>query len=164
MASLTAIFQNVAALLPAGTNTGLGADKLRSLSSWPRVVFLPANEDYGGPQGYGGDGLNSPPPLWVRSATVEIHVWGKDFDATETLRDQVIQSIHRVAFGSYVIQGGQWVSDAGASDISGVAYVLTVSFMCPVTRPDETTATISSMATTTTMQFPSGSTYSESTG
>lgn len=160
MPGLSAIFANVNALLPKGTNVDIGAAAIRGQSSWPRVVWVPANEDYGGPQGYGGDGRNSPPPLWVRSATVEVHVWGKDLDATEVLRDQLIQSIHRCCFGSYTIQGGQWINDAGASDVSGIAYVLTVSFAIPVTRTAETTATIGSSALTAEMDFPNGRVYS----
>jgi hypothetical protein len=159
--ALTSIFAAVNALLPTGTYHDVGADKIRAQGSWPRVIWVPGTEDFGPALGQGGDGTGTPPPIWTRMANVEIHIWGQTLDTTEALVQKVIQAIHANCWGAYQLQGGQWVGDTGASDITGAVYVLSAMFLIPVTRAPEVMASPSHMPTTVEIDFPSGAVVSQ---
>lgn len=134
IAPLSSIFNAVNALLPAGTITGIGPDKIKYDESPPRVIWIPMNETFGPPRGFGGDFITDPSPLWTRLSSVDVHIWGKDQDATEVLLNLLIAAVHRLAHGCYEVTRGNWMNVDGASLTLGQVYILSIMFRIPVTR------------------------------
>ena len=111
----------------------------------PRIVFVPRTERII-PAGQGADGVSDPRPLWIRRATVEAHIWGKDSAETERFLDILVQAIHALAWGSYDLSGGgSWIAAGEARSDKGEIYVLSMLWDVPITRAPDTFAVVTAM-------------------
>lgn len=117
-------------------------------NTFPRVVFVPTVGTHDGntAQAGIGDGITTPPALWLRTVQVELHLWGKDFDDCEDLMQRVARALHGVAWGGDRSLGEDWTRNQGATAKAGVLVVMTVSVEIPITRDQETFAVIEDFA------------------
>ena len=92
--------------------------------------------------------------LWLRSATVEAHLWGADTAACEAMLDEVVRALLiECSPKSYRIASGRWARGPEMVQF-GDAYVLTLQLLIPITRRAEQTATITGVTETTKIVNP----------
>jgi hypothetical protein len=159
--SLSTIFAaiNAAAtpLLPTGVTFGEAGSDIFAESNFPRVVWVPIDEQWGPAAPQGGDGVTNPRPLFTRQCNVQCTVWGADQDTVEAMINALTSTIHEaITRGSYLITRGNWL-DVQAINKAGAAYVMTVVLLVPVTHTPDPTATITSIPNATQVITPYGS-------
>jgi hypothetical protein len=138
----------VTAGLPTGTSSLVGPEFVKDLGTKPpRVVWVPNRERMEPADNPGSD----PRQLATRAAGVQVHVWGSDYDATETLLNQVISAIHNSAqlWGAYKLTGeAGWLALDGRFTVLGRCYVFEVEFLIPVVEGPYTTGLVTSIPET----------------
>lgn len=96
----------------------------------PRVVWVPTNDDFVGPQKNPRGGAHAQHSLMTRVCGVTLVCWAETIDATEDLVECAVRHLARSAGVGAVgvtIQRGQWVSEAGVSQY-GEGYALSITF------------------------------------
>lgn len=144
--SMLAVLKNVAERMPPELEVEFEFEGHARHGEPPRVSFDVdgMTESFGGPAGAGIAG--QPRALWMRTASVEAEIWGKDQEATEKLLNHLVAALHEAAAGSYAIRAGKW--RRGGESALGVGYVLVFELLVPITREPEATAPITSMPQT----------------
>lgn len=130
----------------------------------PRIAWVPTSEQWGPPQGQGGDSstdsvgnMNLPggalQPLATRRAEVECDLWGADRDTVETMINAVASAMRDDLYGAYQVTGARWLMQEETSK-DGEVYRMTFVFLIPVLRvqPGETTQTVTSIPITPQVQ------------
>ena|ERR1041385_3588857 len=132
--------------LPVGVKGAIGPENLKVHDLPPRVVFVPRREPWGPSETVGAD----PRQMYTRECGVQCYLWGADYDATETLINQVVTAIHGYTYGSEVGKYGEW--DPGSDGLVklGRLYVFDAMIKVPVfeTPQDFTTGTVTSIPET----------------
>jgi hypothetical protein len=151
--ALSAIFAGVKEEFDAilsGVEWMDGGEHLGANNSPPRVVWVPTEDAYSASEIHGDSTYplaTSPRPLLQCDATVEVHLWGRERDETEQLRDAFVASLRRAAGAAFKVTRGFWpVQDSRSLTQSGRVYVLTISFPIPILDVVQPLATV----TTTT--------------
>jgi hypothetical protein len=143
--SLSQVIRRVTALLPQGVKTMVGPEHLKTHDAPPRVIWVPSRDRYGPPESTGAD----PRQLRTRLAGCEVHVWGRDYDATEGLLNLVQAAIHTVAYGCYALETeAGWLALEGPLQNLGRAYVFHAVFKLPVTAAPATLGQVTSIPQT----------------
>lgn len=111
---------------PAMTDLGilLGREHISEQSAPPRIVMIPVGSKWGPKSVYHGASANTAErerqnqqrSIATEKVVFEVHTWGEadppdpdnDFDATQVLYQQVIQSIHALTAGTYELLDGAW--------------------------------------------------------
>jgi len=140
------------ALAPAPPPLFRFADTTKMNDSPPRIIYVPRSGPITGPQGQGGDGVRNPRPLWTRNIGMEVHLWGADFAATETLMNVLTQAIHSVLWGAYLMHSEDWNTAADTANKLGVVCVLQMTWKIPITRAPDTTAVVRTIPLTPEIQ------------
>jgi hypothetical protein len=103
-----------------------GEDEKPSQDSlYPRVIWIPREDDFEGTEGWTVapyDSSKQPRSLVTAAARFEARCWGIDYDRTEVLRDQVINSLHLALTANQRLQGGEW--EPASINQAGRVYVL----------------------------------------
>ena len=129
-----------------------GEERDAENDSPPRAVIFPTNDTFEAPWNPGGNQR----PVKNVSTGLEIHAFGRDYDETETLRDQIVLAIHASAYGAYVLQGGAWDRTTLRTQY-GRKYVLRLTVQAPIADIKLATAKANSKTqTSVTMKFPAG--------
>jgi hypothetical protein len=151
--ALSAIFAGVKEEFDAilsGVEWMDGGEHLGANNSPPRVVWVPTDDAYSASEIHGDSTYplaTSPRPLLQCDATVDVHLWGRDRDETEQIRDALVAALRRAAGAAFKVLRGFWpVQDAKALVQQGRVYVLTISFPIPILDVVQPLATV----TTTT--------------
>lgn len=134
----------------------LGRQRVVEEASAPRIVFVPTGSTFGPKSVSNVASITGNPTAdlvrqWQQRSiatdqtTFEVHVWGvlnaaspspeDDFDATETLYDQVIASTHLLTVGRYTLGKGEWADQKPAATQwtkMGHEFVFTISLARPV--------------------------------
>lgn len=110
---------------------------------FPRVVFFPTEDEFGGTEDYaqGRDQRTQPRSLVTDVAHFETHCWGCDYDRTELLRDTVINGIHFAVQATKLVLRGHWES-AKRLGKAGQLYVLNWSVKKPVLQLSQDTTVV----------------------
>jgi hypothetical protein len=141
----------VSAEIP-GVPSLIGAEHLAANATPPRLVWVPTTDRFDGAE-KGGSISRS---MRTRVAGVDLHIWGDDLAAAETLLHQAVSAVHRVAYGSYEVLAGRWLTDDGRELLlKGRVYVLSLAVRMPVTDA-LTKATVTQIVETKKMAFPAG--------
>lgn len=121
-----------------------GAETVFVQGAPPRIIYVPRTERIVGPGQLGGDGIGNPRPLWTRAVEVEVHIWGKDFTATEGLLNTFVRALHAVGWGDgvYKLTGGNWDLGGKSQTTLGIVYVLNMTWFVPITRALDTTVVL----------------------
>lgn len=130
----------------------LGREHVFEQSAPPRIVFIPARSKFG-PKSVAGNRQVGTSPERLRQlqqraiatekVVFEVHVWGQstppdpgyDFDATQVLYHQVIQSVHLLTAGAYELVDGAWADQvATATQLlkAGHEHVFGIAIATPV--------------------------------
>lgn len=151
--ALTDIIAAVMSRVPNDQNTGapvpsfLGPEFMQAEAVPPRLVWVPADETYGPAERIGDDARS----LRTRLATLELHIWGGDYAATELLLNQTLAAVHGTAAGSYELGKGMWMNHkTGPATDLGRVYVVQVTFKIPVTAAPPALKTVTTIPVTTT--------------
>jgi len=149
--SLSTTIGRVAAYLPTGVKSLIGPEHLKAHDSPPRVIWVPSRDRYGPPESTGAN----PRQLRTRLAGCEVHVWGRDYEATEELLNLLQAAIHYVAYGCYQLDQGEagWLALEGPLQNLGRAYVFHVVFKIPVTDAPPVTGPVSQIPLTPLASF-----------
>lgn len=130
----------------------LGREHIAEQSSPPRIVFIPVRSKFGAKSVSGhrqvAPSAERQRQLQQRSIATEkvvfeIHAWGQatppdpdlDFDATQVLYQQVIQSVHLLTAGAYELVDGAWSDQvATATQLlkAGHEHVFGIAIATPV--------------------------------
>lgn len=158
---LADLIAEIAAKLPPGTTSLVGARHIAAHGAPPRVVWVPTQDKFGPARQHGTE----PRAIKSRGAGVVVHIWARDPDgnpekdlaACEQLLNAVLWATHQVAYGSYEVVDGSWLGQDGEELTQmGRAYLLELQFQVPITAPVATTETIEIAAVQGGMTFPSG--------
>lgn len=125
----------------------------------PRVVWVPSADEFKGAQKNPRGGSSAQHSLMTRECGVTLVCWAETVEATEDLVEMLVRHLVRAAgVGSLgiTIQRGQWVSEAGASQL-GEGYALSITFpvdvraqgATPPTRPATVTPVLDTSGTGT---------------
>jgi hypothetical protein len=151
--ALSAIFASVKEEFDAilsGVEWRDGGEHLGANDSPPRVVWVPTEDAYSASEIHGDSTYplaTSPRPLLQCDATVEVHLWGRERDETEQIRDAFVASLRRAAGAAFKVTRGFWpVQDAKALVQQGRVYVLTISFPIPILDVVQPLATVTTTA------------------
>lgn len=165
-AAVTARMATIPAYANAPAWSFLNATNLYAGAAPPRVVWVPLQETAGPPIGQGSDGVSNPRTVATRQSEFALHLWAAsdiqtgqsdqqalDLDACELLLNALMWAIYSVSHGSpsLAFSGtGRWAkSNVDGQNLTlGVAYILPVTIWIPVTRPLETTATVTEIPAT----------------
>lgn len=126
---------------------GRGIKELAANNSPPRIVWVPAQDQYAIPD---VSDMNAR-SLMIRWAGVDAHVWGKDEEACEELFHQLASALRQTYTSSQALQmvGGRWITqemtDAGYLK-QGEVYVLSFALGIPVTREPFNLAAVTDIA------------------
>jgi hypothetical protein len=110
----------------------LGREHVDENSAAPRIVFVPVRSAFGprstANRNVAGNAVERAAQIAARSigtekVTFEVHAWGQadppdprnDFDATQVLYQQVIQSTHLLCAGIYEASSGAWADQVAGS-------------------------------------------------
>ncbi len=147
----------------------LNATHLAEAAVPPRIVWVPITEGFGPAMGQGGDGVKNPRPVATRQSFFEIHVWAAaepqtgavdqnaaDLDACELLLNAFMWATYSKIHGAPAlpfIGTGRWSrGNVDGSILSlGVAYILPMTVYIPVTRPPDTTVTVTEIPATVSL-------------
>jgi hypothetical protein len=145
-----AIQTELAAVGVTGVSFAFGGEHIPRLESPPRVVWVPR----GGPGSAPEKSSYNPRPLRTRNVSVEAHVWGADYAATESLLNSLLAATHRALHGSYEFTSEQW-PDMNAELLAyGRVVIVSMVFRIPVTDVPVPTALIQHVETTTPSILP----------
>ena len=146
----------------------LNATHLAEAAVPPRIVWVPLTEGYGPAKGQGGDGVSRPRTIGTRQSHFEAHIWAaatpqnglpdqdaRDLDACEALLNAFMFCLYAKVHGAPALPfvgTGRWSRGNvdGTVLTLGVAYILPFTVEIPVTRPPETTVTITEIDATLT--------------
>lgn len=137
----------------------VGAEELSSQDgTFPRVVFIPTEDEFQGSQDYaqGLDQRTQPRALLIDVAHFETHCWGIDYDRAELLRDTVINGVQYAVQATKLVMRGHW-ENAKKLGKAGSLYVLNWSVMKPVLALSQDTIVVQppfTAAITQTVQHP----------
>lgn len=129
----------------------IGAKNIAGNSRPPRLVWIPKADRFGPP----AKTAQNPRALRTRHATLELHVWGADYEATEILLHQVIAAVHAVAVGSYELGDSEWDVDENVVQ-RGALVIVDITFSIPVTEAPQPTVKITSVSQTLAAAMASG--------
>lgn len=96
----------------------------------PRVVWVPARDDFQGPQKRTSGGASLQHSLGTRVAGVTCVCWCESIAATEDLVECLVRALLRRGGGGPAgvsVVAGQWVSETGAATL-GEGYALSITF------------------------------------
>jgi hypothetical protein len=152
--ALSAIFADVKAQylrIRPGEEWLDGGEHLAANHAPPRVVWVPNldGEDTYGPPEVHDLTPGAPRTLLECTAQVAIHLWGKDPDTVEAMRNAVIVALRRSAAAAHKVVRGWWLGPARTVMQAGRVYVLIVTFPIPI-RDVETFATVTDVPGTAT--------------
>lgn len=161
-AIVSAISADVSAALAAAgyaplTDGGIliGRQHIKEMSSPPKIVFVPRGSTFNPRDFYNRSNVEGAPSAemklqWAERAVhtdltrFDVHCWGVasppdpeggDFDATQVLYQAVIQSVRRLAYGSYNLLPGTWLDQAegmGQLQKLGHWFVFGIEFQTPI--------------------------------
>lgn len=127
----------------------LGGEHIAAQDAPPRIVWVPKGGAFG-PVDKGG---TNPRPLKTRNLRVEVHCWGKDYEAAEDLVNRISAAAHSVASGSMSHDNELWPE--GNEQLSALGRVIILSFTFRVPVTGRTYATVTPTAATQTPEFTS---------
>ena len=124
----------------------LGGEKLGQQDAPPRVVWVPTTDDVRGAEVHYDDAVSaqaSARPLAQVEETIDAHIWGKDWDEAELLRDIVVNALRATVLAAARVVRGSWpVQDGAAIAQLGRPYILTFQLLVPVQELQGDFATI----------------------
>lgn len=122
-----------------------GSPEVQTNDSVPRVVWVVTRERLAPPIARMGE----PGCLWVRSVSIDAHLWGGTPAATESLIDDVLRAFNKACKGQFAYRptGAAWDIDQ-RFDVLGALVVLTVEVDIPVERAASTWAEVAEWPTT----------------
>lgn len=128
---LRAIFDAIDDVLPDEVRVH-GPDEKAHHSRPPRITWEPMSGTHGPPKGIGG-GATDDGDLWTRRVSVEVKVWGEDFEKTEELLGLFVAKCHdQLTQHSYQLAGERWI--VGGDSAHGSCCVLTLVLNVPILR------------------------------
>jgi hypothetical protein len=132
----------------------VGHEHIFEQSSPPRIVVVPTGSRFSAKSAYNRRQIGGPPtPELLREwaqrtiATdrilLDVHCWGqsippnpaRDYDATQVIYQQVIQSTHLLTAGTYELGDGRWPSATDTTSqlvVAGREYVFSIGLGTPV--------------------------------
>jgi len=132
----------------------IGREHIFEQSAPPRIVVVPTGSRFGAKSAYNRRIAGGPPTAellreWSQRTIatdrilLEVHCWGqatppdpaRDYDATQVLYQQVIQSTHLLTAGTYELGDGRWPSATEATSqlvVAGREYVFQIGLGIPV--------------------------------
>ncbi len=167
-AAVTARLATITTYSTAADWSFIGATKLPAADVPPRIVWVPLQESYGPPVGQGGNAISNPRPVAMRQSQFEVHLWAADatqtgqpnqnaldLDACESLLNAFMWAVYSCVHGAPSVPfvgTGRWTRGnvLGQNLTLGVGYIVPLTIWIPVTRPVETTATITRIEATVT--------------
>jgi hypothetical protein len=133
---LRAVFDAIAEIL-GPTVTFVGPERALDNSKPPRISWDPKAGKQIDPSRTGG-GPGDDGHIMAREWSVEIEVWGEDFDATEELANAFLAAVHdTVTRFSYRPGEEQW--DTGGVTAKGARCLMALSIVAPIPRTAEAT-------------------------
>lgn len=129
--SLVSVLNAITPLLPSEVTVRIGAKFLKDNSGVPpRIVWVPTRDRFGPTENLQGDD----PQLHTCMAGCEAHLWVADYEAGETLRNQVIAACNELYEGSYELgaEAGWLKATEGAVGDLGLVYLMFIAFSVPV--------------------------------
>lgn len=122
----------------------LGADHVAAHGKPLRIVWVPVSDYFSPPARVGGN----PRQLYTRNASVTLHIWGADLEATEQLLHDTVAALYRtVSAPGLELQPTQWLDDKGGLVQHGEVVLLNIALQIPVFDQPRTTATITTTET-----------------
>lgn len=109
MAGIAQFFDDVEKLLLVGypkLQRGFGVKDLDRQSSPPRIVWVILSAGHAP-----AEKIGRPRSILTRRLELVVHLWGSDLAELEALVEDTITAIHRLAHGSAVFGGEDWLTD-----------------------------------------------------
>jgi hypothetical protein len=134
-----------AELATVGITKRTGAPEVQTNDTVPRVVWVPVRERIAPPVARMGE----PGCIWVRTVTIEAHLWGATLAQCEGLIDDVARAFNAACKGQFAQRmiGAQWDIDQ-KFDNFGQLVVLGIEVDIPIERTGSTWAEVEEWPTT----------------
>lgn len=126
----------------------LSADAISEQDSPPRIVMVPIGgpiKDSTGQAGF-GEQVKRPAALKARHLRFDFHVWGKDFDESESLMNHAVAALHDMGWGADKPIHEDWQKGAGSTARAGELVILSVEIEIPLVREPVDIATVQDFA------------------
>lgn len=134
----------------------------------PRVNWVPTSGTFVAPVGQGGDGINTPRPIYTNRNVVVVDLWAADLDSTnnerspganqtaaENLLNDFCVSMQLQCTGSWWPKSVEWLNVDGEMLIFGVVARMTIEINTPIVNP--TAKVVSVTAIPATVGLPNNS-------
>ena len=134
-----------AELVTVGITTRTGAPEVNTQDTTPRIVWVPTRERIGPPIARMGE----PGCIWVRTVSIDAHLWAGSLAAVEGLIDDVARAFNVACKGQFAqrLVAVQW-DTAEKFDEFGALAILTVEVDIPIERTGSTWAEVEEWPTT----------------
>ena len=144
---LSAIVEAVQTALQLDGETLVGAEALSREGKPPRIVWVPRDDTFMAPQERGATLQRS---LHTRRIAADVHLWGADMTATETMLEDFVNALRAVVGPNYELLGGQWLGQTLTA--RGRTYVLGLAVKTPLPEAAPTRVTVTGEVTDTAFQ------------
>ncbi len=134
-----------AELVTVGITTRTGAPEVNTQDTVPRIVWIPTRERIGPPIARMGE----PGCIWVRTVSIDAHLWAATPAAAEGLIDDVARAFNVACKGQFSqrLVSVQWDVDEKL-DVFGALAILTIEVDIPIERTGSTWAEVTDWPTT----------------
>lgn len=134
-----------AELTTVGITTHTGAPEVQTNDTVPRIVWVPTRERIAPPVARMGE----PGCLWVRTVSIDAHLWAASLAAVEALITDVARAFNVACSGQFAqrLVALTWDTDQ-KFDVFGSLAVLTIEVDIPITRAGSTWAEVEEWPTT----------------
>lgn len=132
-------------LVTVGLVTATGAPEVQSNDTVPRIVWVPIRERITPPVARMGE----PGCIWVRTVSIDAHLWGATLAAVEGMIDDVARAFNRACKGQFAqrMVSVQWDTDQ-RFDVFGSLAILGIEVDIPIERTGSTWAEVAEWPTT----------------
>lgn len=140
-----------AELVTVGLTTHTGAPEVQTNDTVPRIVWVPTRERIAPPIARMGE----PGCIWVRTVSIDAHVWAASLAAAEGVIDDVARAFNAACKGQFAqrLVSVQWDTDQ-KFDVFGVLAILGIEVDIPIERNGSTWAEVEEWPTTIIVMRP----------